>query len=42
MRLLRCFASFWHGAATNRAEEQLTQLETRLELAGLKPADALR
>ena len=41
MRSLRCFANFWRGAATSPAEEQLAQLEARLELAGLKPAEAL-
>ena len=40
-RLRKCFASFWRGAATNQREGQLAQLETRLELAGLKPAEAL-
>ena len=40
-RSLKCFANFWRGAATSQAEEQLAQLEARLELAGLKPAEAL-
>jgi len=36
--MLREFLA-WHGDES--VEEQLTQLETRLELAGLKPAEAL-
>ena len=37
----KCSSRRWRGAATSRREEQLAQLESALELAGLKPAEAI-
>jgi class 3 adenylate cyclase len=41
IRSRSCFNNFWVATEASRGQEQLAQLEPRLELAGLKPAETI-